>query len=253
GTDPAVVDAARQIVTTGDATITAKDPLAAGVEAARIVESAGGRVDGRTEEAPIDGNAGRATLQLRIPADSLTTTLESLKDLGEVVSVNMSSSDVTTASADLDARITALSASVDRLLGLLTTATDTSTLIDLETAISGRQGELESLQAQRRLLSDQVAMSSVNLNLVSVADAPRDEPDNFWDALLAGLASFAAFFAGLLLVLGFLIPWIAVVALGVLVALLVTRRRKKRAASDEASRAATSPLPAPNAEAPNVD
>ena len=218
----------RQVITTGWVTITVEKPLDAATDAVRIAEAAGGRVDGRTEYAPVNGDQGSATLTLRLPAESLTQTLDKLKELGEVQEVSLNASDVTMQSQDLDARITALSASVDRLLALLATAVDTDTLIQLETAISDRQGELESLESQRRYLADQVALSTVTLNLQSVATAPVQEPDTFLDGLVAGWNSFVAFFAGLVVVIGVLLPWL--VFLGIIAAIVVflIKRRKPR-------------------------
>ena len=126
----------------------------------RIVEAAGGRIDGRTEYAPTETDQGSATLQLRIPADKLTATLDKLEELGRADEVSLSTSDVTVESQDLDARITALRASIERLNGLMAQATDIDDLITLESAISSRQGELESLEAQQRYLADQVSMST---------------------------------------------------------------------------------------------
>ena len=58
----------RQVVVTGDVTITAEDPLAASKQAVFIVEAAGGRVDDRTEYAAGENDNGSAQLTLRIPA-----------------------------------------------------------------------------------------------------------------------------------------------------------------------------------------
>ena len=118
--------------------------------------------------------------------------------LGEVQEVSLNATDVTMQSQDLDARITALSASVDRLVALLATATDTDNLIQLETAISDRQGELESLKSQKRYLDDQVSLSTVTLNLVSEQVVPDAEPATFIDGVIAGWNGFVAFFSGLL-------------------------------------------------------
>jgi len=222
----------RQIVTTGYATITVDEPADAATDVAALVERAGGRVDSRTEFAPDDdgnGDRGRAELILRIPATALTTTIESLKKLGEVQEISLSSDDVTTESQDLDARITALRESVDRLMSLLATAKDTKVLIELETAISERQGNLESMEAQQRLLADQVAMSTVTLTLVSTADAPAEEPDTFWSGLGTGWSSLIAFLSGVLVVAGVLLPWIVLVGvIGLIARVFVLRALRKR-------------------------
>ncbi|MCU1533798.1 MAG: hypothetical protein JWR53_279 [Glaciihabitans sp.] len=224
----AVVNAAtpREIVTTGTVLITATHPLDASAAAAHIVESAGGRVDSRTEQAPTDGNAGSAALTLRIPSSVLTATIDSIKKLGRVESVQLSAQDVTAQGRDLDSRIAALDASVGRLLKLLATAKDTRVLIEIETAVSDRQGELDSLKAQRRDLTDQVTMSTIQLKLVSKQDAPAKAPTTFVDSLLAGLAGFGAFFTGLFFVFGYLLPWLALAAVVTIVIVLIVRRRR---------------------------
>jgi hypothetical protein len=238
----ATVDSGRQVISSGFVTLTADDPIAASGAAVQIVESAGGRVDGRTEQAPSNGDKGRASLTLRIPTDKLTATLTELKELGDNASVQLSDVDVTTEVQDLDARISALSASVGRLIALMSTATDTDVLIDLETAVSDRQGQLESMESQRRLLTDQVAMSSVTLELVSPADAPVPVPRTFGDAVTAGLAGFGAFFTGLFFALGYALPWL--VLLAILVAVLMAVRRRRRRASAGTTGHTETPTPA---------
>jgi uncharacterized small protein (DUF1192 family) len=221
-----LVEGSRSIVTTGTMTVTADDPIEAASEAVRIVEGGGGRVDARTENAPTENHNGSATLTLRIPAASLDATLDELKALGDAGHVSTQGLDVTAQAQDLDARIGALRASVDRLTALLATATDTKVLIELETAISERQGNLESMEAQRRSLADQVELSTIELSLLSVTDAPPARPDTFWDGLVAGWAAFAGFVGFLLVALGLLVPWMVLAGAAALVVLAVIRRRR---------------------------
>ncbi len=218
----------RQVITTGYVTITVDKPVDASAEAIRIVEQSGGRVDGRSETAPINGNDGSATLTLRIPSDTLTATLAKLRELGAVQEVSLNSADVTMETQDLDARINAMRASVDRLLTLLSTATDTANLITLETAISDRQAQLESMESQRRYYADQVSLSTLTLNLVSDFTAPTAEPDNFFDGIVAGWSSFVAFFSGLLVAFGVLLPWLVFLGIIAVVIVVIVRRRSKK-------------------------
>ena len=217
----------RSVVTTGSMTVTADDPIAAATDAVTIVEAAGGRVDARTENAPTENDNGSATLSLRIPSTSLTATLDELKTLGDTENVSVNAVDVTTQSQDLAARISALRASVDRLTALLATATDTKVLIELETAISERQGNLEAMEAQQRDLADQVALSSIELSLISPTDAPVTPPDSFWSGVLAGWTALTGFFGFVLVALGVLTPWLVLAGVLVVVALLVLRRRRR--------------------------
>lgn len=229
GGDGAVAeDGDRDVIVNGSVTVTTDDPIAASREAVDIVESAGGRVDGRTEYAPTGGDRGRATLTLRIPADRLTAVLDDLKELGRADEVSITSYDVTVESKDLDARINSLRASIDRLNGFLATATDIEQLIALESQLTTRQGELESLEAQQRVLADQVAMSTVALYLRSEAEAPQTAPDDFWSGLQAGWNAFVAFWGGFLVGLGVLIPWLIVAGVATVVIILFVRRGRRR-------------------------
>lgn len=234
----------RQVIITGNVTITADDPLKASREAVRIVEAAGGRVDGRTEYAPSEGDKGSATLQLRIPADKLTATLDKLEELGRADEVALSSSDVTVASQDLDARINALRASIERLNALIVQAKDIDDLITLESAISTRQAELESLEAEKRYLDDQVSMSTISLYLRSDAEAPKTVPGDFWSGLATGWNAFVGFWAGLLVVLGVLLPWLITFgAIAVLIIWIVRRRRRPAPAQASERKSASSAKP----------
>jgi hypothetical protein len=234
----------RQVIKTGSMTITVARPADAADEASRIVESAGGRVDSRTEHAATDGNKGSASLTVRIPSAKLTATIEQLNKLGTVEDVAISSDDVTGQSQDLNARISALRTSVDRLLALMSKATSTQDLITIESALSDRQGNLESLEAQQRQLKDQVDLSSVTLNLNSVAKPRTHTPDNFLDGLATGWNSIVAFFAGVLVVVGVLLPWIVIAGVIAFGVLAVLRARRKRQRASVGPQGSTPPEPA---------
>jgi Domain of unknown function (DUF4349) len=232
------VAADRSVITTGDVIVTVDKPSGAAKEAIRLVEAVGGRVDAEQENAPVQGDSGSATLTLRIPSAQLTATLEKLKALGKVEQVSINATDVTTEVQDTDARVKALQASVDRLVILLAKAKSTDTLVTIETALTQRQADLESLEAQQRGLTDQTSMSTINLNLISKADAPVHKPDNFLTGLQTGWDSFVGFIAGLVVVLGVLLPWIVFFAIITVLSILIVRRSNRRKA---AAVAATTP------------
>jgi Domain of unknown function (DUF4349) len=220
----------RSIITTGFVTVTAEEPLSASRQATQIVEGVGGRVDGLKENAPVDGDRGSANLTLRIPSAVLTATLEKLKALGKVEEVSTSASDVTSQVQDTDARIKALQASVDRLITLLSTASDADVLVTIESSLTDRQQSLEALEAQQRSLADQTSMATITLNLISVSDAPRHAPNTFWTGLTAGWNSFVGFFATMLVVLGVLLPWIVFLGIITFVIIFFVRRSTKKRA-----------------------
>ncbi len=219
----------RDVIVTGSMTVTADDPIAASADAVRLVEAAGGRVDARTEYAPSNGDAGSASLTLRIPADKLQQVLDDLAELGRADEISTSTSDVTQVVADLDSRIATQRGIIDRLNGMFGQAATIEDLITLETTIAEHQATLEDLEAQQRSVADQVALSTLSLYLRSEAEAPVQEPMDFLSGLQAGWGAFVAFFSGLLVALGVLLPWL--IAAGLISAAIVVivrwnRRRK---------------------------
>jgi hypothetical protein len=221
----------RSLIVTGSLYITVEDPLAAADKAASIVQSAGGRVDARNETAPQGRDGGSATLTLRIPTDSLDKVVNDLRALGTVDSFATQARDVTTEVTDLDAKISTLRASTDRIQGLLADAKDIADIITLENELASRQAELQSLEAQQRGLHDQVSMSTIDLSLttkpVVIVD---DSPQTFWDGLASGWHGLVAFISVALVVIGALLPWAALGGLiTVAVIALVRARRARRA------------------------
>lgn len=218
----------RAVVVTGEAVIAVDDPLAAADDATRIVSSAGGRIDGRSEVAGTGGGRASANLTLRIPAAKLDAVLAQLRELGRVDRVSTSTSDVTGQTQDLDARITALRATIARMLDLEQRATDTTDLIAIETAIGDRQGQLESLEAQQRDLADQVAMSTISLTLEPRETTVAPPRNGFLDGLSTGWSAFVAFWGTALVVLGVLLPWLVMLAVLGAAAIVIVRLARRR-------------------------
>ncbi|NYI42435.1 DUF4349 domain-containing protein [Demequina lutea] len=237
---PAAAD--RSLVVTGSLYITVEDPLAAADKAASIVQTAGGRVDARDETAPQGRDGGSASLTLRIPADDLDKVVDDLRALGTVDSYATQARDVTTEVTDLDAKISTLRASTDRIQGLLADAKDIKDIITLENELASRQAELQSLEAQQRGLHDQVSMSTIDLSLttkpVVIAD---NSPQTFWDGLSSGWHGLVAFISVALVVIGALLPWAALGTVITIAVIAMVRARRRRAAR----RAEASPAPTP--------
>jgi hypothetical protein len=219
----------RAVITIGTISITVDTPSTAAEKAVRIADAAGGHVDGRTEHPSTGGDQGSARLVLRIPNTRLDAVLAELKKLGRVENLSLSTQDVTGQSQDLDARITALTTSVDRLVELMSRATTTADLISIESALSDRQANLESLQAQKRGLDDQVELATLTVEFGTVATAPVRPPATFLSGLIAGWDSFVTFLSGALVVVGVALPWLAFAALLATITVLVVRRRRIRA------------------------
>lgn len=232
----------RQVITTGDVQLTVSDPRAAADAVVTLVESAGGRVDARTEQAETDEQDAHAQLTVRIPSDDLTSTLDALDNVGDVVSVNLSAQDVTGDAQDLDARIKALQISVSRMEDLLSRAATNADLISAEGALSERQANLESLMSQRARLAEQVALSTLQIDLSAPGAVPAAaSPHGFWDGTVVGWRSLVAMLRVVVLVLGVLLPWLALGGLVTLGALAVRRAVRARRSAAPTSRGGSAP------------
>ncbi|MFV0425947.1 MAG: DUF4349 domain-containing protein [Beutenbergiaceae bacterium] len=224
----------REVITTAHASIEVEDPGDAADRIAALVTEHGGRVEGREEYAGRDEEPQWASLQLRVPAAEMAAVLDNLDELGTVTQINQNEQDVTGVVQDLDARISALETSTDRLTQIMADATDTADLLATESALSQRQADLEALQAQRDYLNDQVAMSTLSVSL-QTEYVPQSR-GGFLGGLQQGWETLIAFGAGLATMLGVVIPWLLALAIPVAILIwLVRRRRRIKRASATAS------------------
>ncbi|WP_372517305.1 MULTISPECIES: DUF4349 domain-containing protein [Mycobacteriaceae] len=207
-------DVKRDIIKTATVTMTAADVPATADKAADIATAAGGRVDNRSEDAGSGTGRAHISLVLRVPAAKLDAALGDIKKLGTVDSMQISSDDVTAQRVDLDARITALQTSVDRLLGIMRDAKDPEALIKAEDALSQRQADLDSLRAQRAALGAQIDYSTVNVEIRAErvgGPAPQEyrgflgQVERGWDLLVAAVSN-------VVLAFGLMLPWLAAAA-----------------------------------------
>lgn len=235
GTD---VEGPRQVITSGSISMAVDDPRSAADEVVMLVEHVGGFVEGREEFGGDDVEDTSARLVVRIPAAEVTGTLAQLEELGEVENVSLSSTDVTTAARDLEARIRALEISVERLEDLLSRSGSIEDIIEAERVLTERQERLEQLQSEQSALADQVAMSTIEISLWTPDAVPQDPPSGFLGGLVLGWESLVRTVSAALLTVGVLLPWALVAGLVLLVVLWARRATQRR-------RAATAPPVAP--------
>lgn len=218
-------DVQRDIVTTGSLNIAVTD---VGGSVNRLIELTtrlGGRVDDRTEStAP--GQSHTAELTVRIPSAKVDEFLDSAKQLGDVSSIALRHDDVTGQRVDLDARVAALQASVDRLTALMKSAATTADLLQAEKELTSRQADLDSLRAQRAQLGDQISYATLTVSLG--AEFESSSP-GFVASVRHGWHALLSFTHGLISIAGFLLPWLPViVVIAGLVAVLRRRTRRRR-------------------------
>ena len=222
-------------VVTGSLSLQSSDPIEAASRAVEIVDEADGRVDQRTDTPDPGGTAPSSSLTLRIPADDFDAIVEDLSALGTVGQLTVDRTNVTAEVADVNARVAALRASIDRLNRLMAEATNTAEVIEAEAGLTQRQQDLDALLARQRALSDQVDLATLHLWIsTETVEVPGD---GFVDWLRQGWKALLASLGGLIVFLGAAIPWLVLLGIVALVVwfLLGLRRagRRRRAARRE--------------------
>lgn len=216
--------AQRQVVRDATIELRVMDLPKASDRTRRIASAHGGFV------ATEDSSAERIALTLRVANAELDTALDALAELGEVTRRTLSTRDVTEETIDLAARIDSQRASVERIQGLLDQADTVGEVVQVESELTWRQAELESLQQRADALADQVALSTVQVRLDAVE--PVTVAGGFGSGLATGWDALGAAGRGALLVLGAVVPFAVVLALPVGAALIWYRRWRGAARAD---------------------
>jgi uncharacterized protein DUF4349 len=216
----------RSLIFTGTVTVRVSDVDGSAGRAGALATGAGGFVGG--DERSSDGQRSQAQLVLRVPSARFASVVEALAKLGTEEHRQLSTQDVTDKVVDLDVRLANAQASVDRVRTLMGKAQTIGDIVSLESELSRREADLESLKAQKRRLDDVTALSTITLELLG-PQAKAEHPGSgsgFLGGLRAGWHAFLVSLNVLLTVLGAALPWL--LALGVPVVALVWLGRRLR-------------------------
>ncbi|MGW9348530.1 DUF4349 domain-containing protein [Nocardiopsis flavescens] len=236
GVDADVEVSDRRIVHTADLTVRVEDVAAAALAAKELAAGSGGHVASESLSTP-SGGSPQAYLTLRIPAQDYEEALEELAALGDRSDLDRSVEDVTGEVADTESRIESAETALDTLRGYLEEAENVDELLRVEREIQDRQAELEAFQARLETLEDRTALSTVNLTLLpprTYVEEPAEDGLGFLGGLERGWRSLLTVFGGIAVAVGWLLPFLAVLA--VPAAVLVWWLRRRRTAPGTASR-----------------
>ncbi|MFJ6141450.1 DUF4349 domain-containing protein [Kitasatospora sp. NPDC092286] len=186
----------------------------------------GGAPDGRDpySAAPRPGGPLNGQITLKVPSAAFQQTLDQLSALGEVLSRKSQADDVTQQVADVASRVQSQQASVERVRALMGQAKSLADITSLESELSRREADLESLQKQQKELAARTSLSTLTLDArreptpahTDAPDAPKQSEEGFWHSvgsalgggwdvlvtIVRGLAIAVAAVAPFLLVLG---------------------------------------------------
>jgi hypothetical protein len=228
---------------TARVSLTVTNVEAAAAQLQSIAAAMGGQVTSENLVTRPDVDAAKSpasTIVISVPADRLDSTLDQLRSVGTLTNRVISSEDVTTQVADVDSRVKTLNASIERLRELSKRAGGIGDLTELESQLTDRISERDSLIAQQRSLAGRVAQSPVTLTLSLPSQTDTPAPGGFLGGLLSGWNALLASSQVLMTILGAVLPFL-LVAVVVATPVLVWRRRLRRSRGTAQASASAAP------------
>ena len=139
-----------------------------------MAQNLGGSVDNMNSSGA--QNQEQANVTIRVPANQFLTALNQLQGMGTVENQNINSQDVTQQYIDLQAQLTSAQMEEQSLQAILAKATTVSDEIAIQDQLTQVIAQVENLQGQINYMQNQVAMSTITVNLntpqISTGQAP---------------------------------------------------------------------------------
>jgi hypothetical protein len=233
GEDGAKVATAEQpaVIATGTVSLEAKDVARARLAVRKVVDAHQGTVAEQETTTGDKGELSTARLVLRVPSESFDDVVAALEAVATSTGTTTNSEDVSGEVVDVAARIRAQRKSVSRIETLLARAETIEQIVAIESQLATRQADLDALESRQRWLADQTGMSTLTVYIeqpVVHHERRKDErADGFVGGLSRGWDAFADGAGAVLVVVGFLVPWLVLLALLAVPARLLLRRRTR--------------------------
>jgi hypothetical protein len=219
------------VISTGSVSLQSDDVADARFDVQKIVGTYRGTIAEEETTTGDDGKTETSRMVLRVPSKDFNKVTKALEGVADLIASSSGSEDVTTQVIDNEVRIRAQTKSLERIEALLAQATNLREVVAIESQLTRRQADLDSLKSQQAYLADQTTLSTVTVFIERTPEKKADDKDEagFLRGLSAGWNGFVAAMVGLATVLGFLLPFALVVALfGVPVWMFLRNARRRR-------------------------
>lgn len=223
----------RSIISTGTVSLVSDDVATARQDVQRIIDAKQGTVSEENTETDDEGVATYSRMVIRVPSNSFKDTMQALEKAADLRQSQKSSEDVTTQVIDTDVRVRAQQSSLRRVEELLARADSLKNIIWIESQLTTRQADLDSLKSQQAWLSDQTRESTITVDIQRTsepeAEKKDDEPAGFVGGLKGGMKALGAFSSALATIVGAMVPFaIVLLVIGGPAWLLVRRSARRR-------------------------
>lgn len=220
------------LIKKGNVALRADDVGRAQIEVQKVVDKYAGQVTDEKSQSDDDGKAAFTRMVLRVPSEDFGKAIEELKDVAELESATTNQDDVTAEVIDVRTRLQVQKRSIARISVLFQQAQSIRDIMAIESELSQRQADLESLEQQAAYLANQTTLSTIVVSIDKIPEkkpAPKDDDDSgFVAGLSAGWGALTTFAVGLATALGALLPWLVVLALVGIPTLLLVRSLRRR-------------------------
>jgi hypothetical protein len=227
----------QQVISTGNVQLRSDDVGEAIFDVRKIIDEYRGTLAEDDTQTDDHGVPLRSRMVVRIPTADFDHAMTELEQVASLISSKRQSQDVTTQVLDMDARVEAQRRSIDRIQVLFDHATSIKDIVSIESELSRRQADLESLESQQRYLADQTSMSTITLSVERTPHArpkPKRHHDEagFLSGLSGGWGALKTFLVGASTVAGALLPWVALALLLAVPGWPLVRRLRRRTAPE---------------------
>ena len=222
----------RSVISTGSVTLRAKDVAQARVAAQHVADTYAGEVADQETATGDDGRLSYARLVLRVPTASFAKAMADLEKVASLVDSSTTTEDVTTQVVDVDERVKAAKASIERIRLLMARAEKIEDVMAIESQLASREADLNSLLRQQAHLADQTSLSTISVGIERWAAhhaRPAAHHSGFMAGLRGGWDALSGFGTVVATVVGALLPWLPVILLVGVPAWLVLRRTRRAA------------------------
>ncbi len=153
---------------------------------------------------------------VRVPAARFDQTLQALGEVATVTQSSRTSEDVTTEVIDNRVRVRAQQASLRRVETLLAQAETMKDVVWIESQLTQRQSDLDSLKQRQAWLADQTSMATITLDITRTSQGLQSPPQSesgFIGGLRDGWHGLTDAASGLARLVGLLLPFLLPIVL----------------------------------------
>lgn len=185
---------AQRLIKTAELALGVRDVHAALTKAIRIAKGFGGYAESSNASA-YRGGLPEATVTLRVREEHFETAVQRIKEIDPQASIlqdSVNGEDVTAQYVDTESKLKTLRAAENRYRSIMGQTKKIGEVLNVQERLDQVRTEIEGLEAQKRLLSKQSALSTIEVTFQQRPEAGSPQqspnwPEDTWSSAVNGL------------------------------------------------------------------